>query len=80
MYATARNNVPPLELEDMVKVEYRCDGSSSFFAETCVGNLNCQWCSTLLMTSTSNLFLHWSMVTVALVVYDQQLYMNTVYL
>ena len=39
MYATARNSVPPLELEDKVKLEYRCDGSSSFFAETCVGNL-----------------------------------------
>lgn len=74
MYATAKNSIPPLGLEDMVKLEYRCDGSSTFFA------FSCQWCSTLLMTSTSNLFLHWTMVTMALVVYDQQLYMNTVYL
>ena len=74
MYATARNSVPPLELEDEVKLEYRCDGSSSFFAKTCVGNLQLP-----VVFNSSNLFLHWSMVTVALVVYDQQLYMNTVY-
>lgn len=39
MYATARNSIPPLGLEDKVKLEYRCDSSPTFFAKTCVINL-----------------------------------------
>ena len=35
MYATAKNSIPPLGLEDKVKLEYRCDGSSTFFAFNC---------------------------------------------
>lgn len=33
MYATARYSIPPLLLEAKVKLEYRCDGSSTFFCQ-----------------------------------------------
>ncbi|XP_068733449.1 uncharacterized protein [Montipora capricornis] len=36
MYATARNSIPPLGFEEKIQLDYRSDGSSTFFAETCL--------------------------------------------
>lgn len=34
MYASARNSIPPLGFEEKIQLDYRGDGSSTFFAET----------------------------------------------
>lgn len=36
MYASARNSIPPLGFEEKIQLDYRSDGSSTFFAETCL--------------------------------------------
>lgn len=36
MYVTARNSLRPLGLEERVELVYKIDGSSTFFAETCL--------------------------------------------
>ena len=36
MYASARNSIPPLGFEEKIQLDYGSDGSSTFFAETCL--------------------------------------------
>ena len=36
MYASARNSIPPLGFQEKIQLDYRSDGSSTFFAETCL--------------------------------------------